>query len=447
MRFVVQKAELNFESSQQLLSTASLLNSSTSVNYLKAHFFETIASLGQIIIVDESYQLEQLKLLCLADDVVVVYFHEAPLNDLSCRVLMHSMGSLMICGGFMHKWTFGKSVCNVVTSQIQAQNLKTRLGDAAPIMCVFPPKLNTNLFRLPSETEVWNAKAHFSVSANEFHIVYAGRLIANKGISQVVRALNIFKEHVSLRITIVGDFETDFYINQSHCYNTTFPHFFEREVISHNIHCSIQRLPSMRHEQLRQLFWSADCFVYASFHEDENFGITPREAMLCGVPVVATDFCGLGALKDAKCEILKTYPTLAGIRFSVKELAEKIYRIWNRDLFESRNDKKFNSIWVQEECNVIASEQLLKLAVNNLLDIPVSLPPVGGWRSKERFDNWMAKAPVAFKQAVANHGKAVPDGLFVDGTGNTECEWFSEPYFMKAIQGLYLDSTNKCNVL
>ena len=438
MRFLVPIAEFDFESSNQELvkNGKSSINSNTSVNKQKAHFFETLRKIGKIIKIQNNEDYNEIKELCKMDDVAVACFHESPPDGLACRILNHSKGSLMLTGGFLNRWTFKETTMNIVTSQQQANQLIKNLGKADPLLTVFVPDMYTDIFRMPKSNEKENSREHFKIKKDSFHIVYAGRLISNKGITQLLRAMNLFPEE-NIRITVVGDFEEDFYIYQSNATHTTYPQFFERETIGQNQFCEIVHLPSMNHNELLKLFWSADCFIYPTFHEDEALGTTPREAILCGVPVVVTDFCGLGQLSNTKSGMVKTYPTLGGVRYSLNQLAEEISTIRNWNDIEKNANIKFNAVWVLDFCNTEKSEQALKKAVEQLLKVPVCEAPTGSWRSKERFDKWIKKAPNAFQEAVALAKTPIPDGLYTDGTGDVGLGWFSEPHFLKAIQGIY----------
>jgi len=438
MRFLVPIAEFDFDSSnqEQVEDGKSTINSNTSVNQQKAHFFETLSKIGEIIKIQNNEDYNEIKELCKMDDVALACFHESPPDGLACRLLNHTKGALMLPGGFLNKWTLMDTTMNIVTSQQQYNQLIKSLGNAVPLLTVFVPDMNTDIFRIPEINEKEHAREQFKIKKDCFHIVYAGRLISNKGITQLLRAMNLFPED-NIRITLVGDFEEDFFIYQSNATHTTYPQFFERETIGQNQFCEIVHLPSMKHYELRNLFWSADCFIYPTFHEDEALGTTPREAILCGVPVVVTDFCGLGQLSNTKSRMVKTYPTLGGVRYSLNQLAEEISKIRNWNEYEKNANIKFNAAWVLDFCNTEKSEQELKAAVEELLKIPVCEAPIGSWRSKERFDKWIKKAPNAFQEALFLAKTPYPNGLYTDGTGDIGLGWFSEPHFLKAIQGIY----------
>jgi len=438
MRFLVNEAEFDFEAHNldKTIEDNMSINSNTSVNDVKAHFFETLSELGKIIKISNNIAINKLQNLCNQKDVIFVCFHEEPPIGIACRLLKHTKGSLMLPGGFLNRWTFTDTTMNIVTSHQQAKQLKKNLGEAAPLLSTFISRMNTEDFRLPSVKEKELAKNLHKVDKQTFHIIFGGRFISNKGIAQLLRTLNLWT-YKNIRLTLVGNFEPDFFIYQSNATHATFSHFFEQEIVEKNNKVDLVCLSSMKHDELRNLFWSADCFAFPSFHEDEAIGTTPRLAMLCGVPVVATDFCGFGQLADTNTGLLKTYATLGGVRFSLKQLHKEILRIRNWTEQEKDNKIKFNADWLLDFGNTEKSKNELKDAIDTLIKIPLGESPEGGWRSKKRFDKWMVKAPQSFKNVVAFANNDIPNGLYVDGTGYVKNDWFSDAHFMQAIQSIY----------
>ncbi len=436
MKILVNKKEFEEQENNKKPEDLIMLNSSTSVNQLKAHYFESLSKVGQIILIDEAYNKEELTNLCQQPDTFFASFHEPPPEGLACRLMEHTKGSLMLTCGFMRGWNFRDSTMNLVTSLKQAEQIKKGLGKAAPNVGVFVPQLAQDVFRLPTAIEILKAKVKFKVTKDCFHIVYAGRFIANKGIVQFVRALNLWSMH-NTRITLVGEFEDDFYIYQSSATHTTFRDYFKREVFQKNKNIEIVTINSLPHKTLCELFWTADCFIYPSFHEDENFGIAPREAMLCGIPFVVSDFCGLGQLAAAQGGLVKTFPTLGGIRYSLYELRQAIetIRLWNDK--QRAENKIFNAAFVANECNTHQSMKALRSSAKCLLKTLSGAAPKGGWMSKDRVERWAKVGTEAFKQAINLAKMPIPEGLYVDGTGHIGSGWFSEPHFLTAIQSFY----------
>lgn len=437
MNILVHKSDYDLDCADVRASTNYIVDSATSVNHLKRDYYDLLSKAGNLIQVSDSLSQDEWESLTLREDTIFASVHEFPLNGRGCRVLKHSLGSLMVVGGFLGPWEFLESTINMLTSAKQETQLRNALGSACPNLGVLTPSVDTHNFRLPSKQETREARGQLNVKKNVFNLVYAGRLIANKGLTQVVRALNLWPLN-RVRLIIVGDFEQDFPICHSDTNHFTFPQFFNREIIQRAEHIDISTYTGQSHDILRKIFWAADCCVYPSFHEDENFGLIPREAMLSGIPAIVTDYCGLGQLSGSATELVKTYPTLGGIRFSLLELNQKIQKIINRNESEKLRHTAFNAEFVRVECNQDLAFSSLKKSISDLLKIQPGWPSSEEWRDKKRIDHWADLGPESFKYAISLSDTLPPEGLLVDGTGYSgNRKWFSDVHFQKAIQSFY----------
>ena len=409
------------------------LNSSTSVNKLKFDFFLLLSKIGQLIQIDKTFSNLEIETLCKERNVIYVAIHGNPPEGIACKFLSHSLGGFMLSGGYLGGWEFRNTTMNIVTSEKQALQMKKKLKMACPNICVVSPSISSENFQVPSENE----KSRIKKNKKKFELIYAGRFISNKGIAQLVRAINLWPTK-DTQLTLVGDIEPNFFIYQSSANHTTFQDFFKREIIDKSPNVSIKIYSAVPSEKLKYFYWNSDCFVYPSFHEDENFGLAPREAMLCGIPSVVTDFCGLGQLSGSKVGAVKTYPTLGGIRFSLFELSTKIATIRKWSDNEKENNRKENISFIKEECNQKKALADLEKGIEKLNNMNNESEPTGGWRSKERFESLVEKNSEFFKKAIKNKDKPIPNGLYVDGTGSVpDGKWFSEADFMQSIQSIY----------
>lgn len=409
------------------------LTSSTSVNKLKFDFFLLLSNIGKLIQIESTFSKSDIETLCKGKNVIYAAVHGNPPEGVTCKFLSHSLGGFMVTGGFLGGWEFRKATMNIVTSEKQKNQMEKSLKVACPNITVVTPAISSDNFHIPSKKE----SPIKDKNNNRFDLIYAGRLISNKGIAQLVRAINLWPSH-NTQLTLVGDFEQDFFIYQSNAYHATFQDFFKREIIDKSPNVTIKMHSAVASKKLKQFYWNSDCFVYPSFHEDENFGLAPREAMLCAIPAVVTDFCGLGQLNGSKGKIVKTYPTLGGVRYSLLELNKKIDAIRNWSDNERENNCEENISFIKEECNQEKALHSLKKAIEKLNDTNNDSAPTGGWRSKERFESLVEKNNAFFKKAMKNKDKPIPHGLYVDGTGSVpDGKWFSEADFMQSIQSIY----------
>lgn len=409
------------------------LTSITSVNQLKLAFYSLLSKIGELIQIDSSNSKDEIESLCKEENAIYVAVHGTPPEGVKCKFLSHSLGCFMLTGGFLGGWEFRDATINIVTSEKQALQMKKKLKKACPNITVITPSISNEVFHTHSDNE----KSKIIKKDKTFELIYSGRFISNKGIAQLVRSLNIWPTK-NTHLTLIGDFEPNFFIYQSNATHNTFKDFFSREIIQRSRNLKINVNSAVDPSELKKFYWNSDCFVYPSFHEDENFGLAPREAMLCGIPSVVTDFCGLGQLRDSKGGIIKTYPTLGGVRYSLFELSNEIDKIRNWSNQEKKDNRFKNTSFIKEECN---QEKVLLSLLKVLESFKIKTndsPPVGGWRSKARFESLVKKNKPFFENAIINKNKSIPQGLYVDGTGYIpDGKWFSEAHFLKAIQGIY----------
>jgi hypothetical protein len=268
------------------------------------------------------------------------------------------------------------------------------------------------------------------------HLLYAGRWIANKGVLQTARAMRVWDVGVTSFET-VGQFEPDFPISQSGGGHFNFPTFLRREFVDRDSPAKLIQSPSLPAKALASSYRKAAAFAYLSFHEDENYGMAPREAAACGAIPIVTDWCGLGEFgQKAIGGLVRTWPTLGGIRYSLKEASGELARVMAWTSVEKEHASAFNHDLVATECSGRDSEAQMATAVATLLDLPTAPPPHGGWRCPSRLNQLIAHGPSTFGKARCDISAFCQEGLYVEGLGWGNQD-HSEADLLTAIQALY----------
>ena len=122
-------------------------------------------------------------------------------------------------------------------------------------------------------------------NSEEKIIGFCGRIVEEKGIDVLVKAFKILNEKDSnIKLYIAGDYKN---IAGGSIYNDL------QEIISKEKIKGVEFLGKVPEEEMENFYNSLDVFVLPSINSLEAFGIVQLEAMLCGVPVVASDLYGV----------------------------------------------------------------------------------------------------------------------------------------------------------
>jgi glycosyltransferase involved in cell wall biosynthesis len=414
------------------------LDSSTSVSRLKRDFFQCLSTIGRVHRFNSrcESEMKDVRRALSLPSVICASFHENPPKTY-CRLLQHTKGGLMLPGGFLGGWTFREATISLVETERQRAQLNSALGSSAPRLGVFAQRLAEEVFAPRIQTERMSLRAAYNIDPNITHLLFAGRFIANKGIVQLVRALNLWPISGAV-LTLIGTFEDNFPISQSDGTHLVFRGFFCREVLDRSDHLRVNIVSAMSQARLSDWYACADVFIYPSFHEDEASGNAPHEAVISGLPSIVTDWCGLGQLgRSTRGGYVRTFATLGGVRYSLAELRESVSRI---SLLEKNLDTRIadaDAAWVREEFNPVRMRESLTETIGSLLELPAGPPPSGGWRCDQRARRLGEIAPSIFNRAVKLAGATPPNGLYVDGGGCGGDSSVSLPHLLHAIQSIY----------
>jgi glycosyltransferase involved in cell wall biosynthesis len=130
------------------------------------------------------------------------------------------------------------------------------------------------------------AREQLGLDQGDFIVLQLGRLVPRKGIDNVIRAMGHLPEGIPARLLVVGgdDAEPD---------EARTPEIGRLRRIART--CGVQDKVTFTGRRLRPdlraYYAAANVFVTTPWYEP--FGITPLEAMACGVPVVASAVGGL----------------------------------------------------------------------------------------------------------------------------------------------------------
>lgn len=130
------------------------------------------------------------------------------------------------------------------------------------------------------------ARRRLGVAEDEFVILQLGRLVPRKGIDNVIRALPWLPSSVKARLLVVGGETSEPDENAT-------PEIgrLRRVAMEMGVSERVSFLGRRARSELRDCYAAADVFVTTPWYEP--FGLTPLEAMACGVPVVGSEVGGI----------------------------------------------------------------------------------------------------------------------------------------------------------
>jgi hypothetical protein len=410
-----------------------MVDDSISVRQLKKHFFDALKNIGELIPINEKLTNDEARTLFARPDAIFAQMHfDARLpgwDGIPKRRLRHSLGSFLLPDYFMNSTAYHPNTMNLVTTDHQAGCLERNLRQAGPPLAVFTPRLDEARFYPPDDGQKAAARRDHGLEKDELHLVYAGRWLATKGICQLLRVLALWPNR-NVKVSLVGNFSPAFDIRISNTSHFTFEAFIRRESVAHSRNLRLSFLPGRTADDLRQLYWSTDLFIYPSGHEDENFGFSPREAALCGVPSVVTDYCGLhhvGVLMPWGG--IGTYPSFAGVRYSLRQFRRHL----DQGLAKKDWDPLLCAGMIKKECDTVISEGRLKETARILLSVPLEEPGEPEAALKQLKTKLLRYADEKIAAAFIDKKSDFTDGAYVDGSGIKN----DRHKLIQAIQGIY----------
>jgi len=114
-------------------------------------------------------------------------------------------------------------------------------------------------------------------------IGYVGRIAWEKGLDRLIKIIPLLKKEFNFEMWWIGPYK-----------NVKGDNYYENfQFLISNFQKEIKLIGPIEHEKLNQYYAKMDCLVLPSTDNLETFGIVQAEAMICGVPVVASDLPGV----------------------------------------------------------------------------------------------------------------------------------------------------------
>lgn len=167
----------------------------------------------------------------------------------------------------------------IANTSAEAAELVSHYGAGYERIDIAPPGVDLETF-----TPAFRARARkeHGIGADQFHLVFAGRIQRLKGPQVLVKAAALLRRRrpdIDLRVTILGSLSGNKEFN------------LRCLIAEAGMDDAVTQLPPVKAPELAAWFRAADVVVMPSF--SESFGLVALEAQACGTPVVATRVGGL----------------------------------------------------------------------------------------------------------------------------------------------------------
>ncbi|MFA7301394.1 MAG: glycosyltransferase family 4 protein [Candidatus Shapirobacteria bacterium] len=118
---------------------------------------------------------------------------------------------------------------------------------------------------------------------NKLIIGYVGRIAWEKGLNRLINIIPLLKKEIDFEMWWIGPFK-----------NVKGDNYYEKiKLQTSNFKKHIKLIGPVEHEKLNKYYAKMDCLVLPSTDNLETFGIVQVEAMVCGVPCVASNLPGV----------------------------------------------------------------------------------------------------------------------------------------------------------
>lgn len=193
-------------------------------------------------------------------------------------------------------------------------------------------------FAISSKTYNYNptlrneTRKKLKIEDDEKMIIYTGRISYQKNIHflinyfyQIHRVFNL-----KCKYYIVGDFDdlgapfigkhftTFYYFNKILDMHEQLPENFKRNLIFTG---------KLEADNLNALYNASDLFTSFSVHNDEDFGMSPLEALGTGTPAVISDWGGYSAFKSQYCKNIETKIEVENIKINFNDAIKETIKM------------------------------------------------------------------------------------------------------------------------
>ncbi len=226
---------------------------------------------------------------------LIQYFDKVGLEDI--RILFHVYGDFTLN---MNTWTLLFPVVKkysfmFLTASHREKFLLLKLLDISESLIeVVPfPVDETKYFYCPNKRKEF--RLSYNKKDDDISLLYTGRLTIQKN---VLLLLNVFKKlemiSPSYRLFLAGTIDD---VGIPYIGKKSLPGFLAHSIAKYIDNKKIIFLGDLNDENLHRAYCGCDYYISLSGHNDEDYGMSPAEAISCGLPLILSDWGGFGSFK------------------------------------------------------------------------------------------------------------------------------------------------------
>jgi glycosyltransferase involved in cell wall biosynthesis len=223
----------------------------------------------------------------------------------------------------------------VCASAKQKELIDTFLNqDQCTSIAPFPVQKNVFYYDKQERDKVRDS---LGLKPSDFLFLYTGRISLQKNVLELIRAIASCLPLAgdNLFFFFAGPFD-DLGIPYKGQENPPGAYFQRWVSINQSIdQTKIKYIDNLEPHELRQMYNCADCYISLSTHNDEDFGMSPAEALMCGLQVMLTDWGGFSSFKTFSknfCELLPIEHHMTRILPKTLQVQKHIYKKMNNKM-------------------------------------------------------------------------------------------------------------------
>lgn len=110
--------------------------------------------------------------------------------------------------------------------------------------------------------------------------------------------------------------------------------------LDEDVRSRIKYLGNLSTEELKNLYSTADVFISLSVHNDEDYGMSPAEALCTGLPIILTEWAGYKSFKfeNNECQLIATSIGEKHLNYNKAQLL-KAFVSTQQNIFELRANR------------------------------------------------------------------------------------------------------------